>query len=169
MSNETTPAAEPAKNESGNGDYTPPATQADLDKIISDRLSRERAKFADYEDLKAKAGRLAEIDEASKTESQKLTERAEAAERALADAQAEALRNSVLAKHSIPADYHEFVVGATEEELTAKAEKVQKLIEAQSETPTVTKHATVTAEGQTPALALNGDGIESALRNALGI
>jgi len=115
------------------------------------------------------AKRLSEIEEASKTEAQKLAERAEAAERALADAQADALRSKVIAKHGIPEDYHEFVVGATEEELTAKAEKVQKLIEAQSDAPAATKHVAVLGEGKTPPLALNGDGIESALKNALGI
>ncbi|MDF2849133.1 MAG: scaffold protein [Oerskovia sp.] len=38
------------------GKYTPPATQAELDRIISDRLHRERTtKYAGFEDLKAKA------------------------------------------------------------------------------------------------------------------
>jgi hypothetical protein len=35
--------------------YTPPASQADLDRIIEDRLARERKRYADYDDLKAKA------------------------------------------------------------------------------------------------------------------
>lgn len=41
------------------GDYKAPASQADLDRIISDRLARERekvaAQYADYSDLKKKA------------------------------------------------------------------------------------------------------------------
>lgn len=53
--------------QSGNGDggtsnnspaYTPPASQADLDRIIEQRLARERGKYADYDDLKARAERL---------------------------------------------------------------------------------------------------------------
>ena len=59
-------------------------------------------------------------------------------------------------------------MGATEEELTAKAEKVKQLIEAQSQAATTTRHAIV-PEGTVPALALNSDGIESALKSALGI
>lgn len=118
---------------------------------------------------KSAADKLAEIEEASKTEAQKLAERAEAAEAALAAAKADALRLSVIAKFSIPEDYHEFVVGSTEDELVAKAQKVQKLIEAQAAATTPTRHAAVPGEGSTPALALNGDGIESALKNALGI
>lgn len=35
--------------------YTAPATQADFDRIITERVSRERNKFGDYDDLKAKA------------------------------------------------------------------------------------------------------------------
>ena len=30
-------------------------TQAEMDAIIRDRLSRERSKYADYDDIKAKA------------------------------------------------------------------------------------------------------------------
>jgi hypothetical protein len=32
-------------------EWTPPASQADLDRIIEKRLAREKAKFADYDDL----------------------------------------------------------------------------------------------------------------------
>ncbi len=52
-------------------DYKPPETQEALDRIIGERVARERAKYADYTDLKAKAQRLAEIEEAGKSEAQK--------------------------------------------------------------------------------------------------
>ena len=52
-------------------------TQAELDQIVQDRLKREREKYGDYNSLKEKAARLDEIEEASKTELQKATERAE--------------------------------------------------------------------------------------------
>ncbi len=52
-------------------------TQAELDAIISDRLKREREKYPNYEEIKEKAAKLDEIEEASKTELQKATERAE--------------------------------------------------------------------------------------------
>lgn len=48
----TAPAGE--NNDQGS-EYKAPATQADLDRIVGDRLARERAKFADYDDLKAQA------------------------------------------------------------------------------------------------------------------
>ena len=53
-------------------------TQAELDAIVGDRLKRERSKFADYEELKEKAGRLDAIEEANKSELQRATERVEA-------------------------------------------------------------------------------------------
>lgn len=56
--------------------YTAPASQADLDRIINERLARERAKFADHADLKAKAARLAEIEAANATETEKAVTKA---------------------------------------------------------------------------------------------
>ena len=53
-------------------------TQEDLDRIVKERLTREREKYGDYDALKAKAVKFDEIEEASKTELQKATERATA-------------------------------------------------------------------------------------------
>ena len=49
-------------------------TQAEMNAIISDRLSRERSKYADYDDLKAKAQQFDAAQEAGKTELQKANE-----------------------------------------------------------------------------------------------
>lgn len=58
--------------QAANGEtFTPPASQADLDRIIQDRVARERNKFADYDDLKAKATEYDQFKESSKTEQQK--------------------------------------------------------------------------------------------------
>lgn len=51
-------------------------TQADLDRIVQDRLSREREKYGDYDALKQKAAKFDKIEEESKSELQKATERA---------------------------------------------------------------------------------------------
>lgn len=53
-------------------------TQAELDEIVQSRLSKEKAKFADYDEIKSKAKQFDEIQEASKTELQKATEKADA-------------------------------------------------------------------------------------------
>lgn len=62
-------------------------TQAELDAIIAERLSRQKAQYADYADLKAKAQKWGEVEEAQKTEAQKLAERAAKAERERDEAQ----------------------------------------------------------------------------------
>jgi hypothetical protein len=62
------------------GTWKPPATQADLDRIVQDRLARERAKFADYDDLASKAALWDEIEQASLTEFEKQSDALSAAE-----------------------------------------------------------------------------------------
>ncbi len=52
-------------------------TQDELNAILGDRLNREREKYADYEDLKAKAQKFDEQEEASKSELQKANEKAD--------------------------------------------------------------------------------------------
>ena len=49
-------------------------TQAEMDAIIGDRLKRERAKYADYDELARKAKAYDEAADASKSELQKAVE-----------------------------------------------------------------------------------------------
>lgn len=67
-----------AENAGGESNYTPPATQADLDRIIQDRLSRHDKKYGDYDDLKSKAAEYDKYKESSKTEQQKAIDAARA-------------------------------------------------------------------------------------------
>lgn len=64
--------------ESGPGDQPVPEekrfTQAEVDRIIKQRLDERRSKFADYDELKAKASKWAEYEEAQKSELQKQQE-----------------------------------------------------------------------------------------------
>lgn len=105
--------------------FTPPATQADLNKIIRERLDRERGKFADYNDLKAKAAKFDEVEAASQSELEKANNRATAAERERDDARAEGLRLRVAAKHGISdEDADLFLTGTDEETLTKQAQRL---------------------------------------------
>lgn len=52
-------------------------TQEDVDRIVGERIKREREKYADYDDLKAKAN----ANDETKSELEQLRERAEIAER----------------------------------------------------------------------------------------
>ena len=70
-------------------------------------------------ELRAKATRLDEIEEAQKTEAQKLLERAEAAEKLAAEAQAKALRAEIAAAKGVPV---ELLKGSTAEALEKEAD-----------------------------------------------
>lgn len=68
------------------GDGKPPAgertfTQDELNAIVSDRLRREREKYADYDDLKAAQAKLDEIEQERLTELEKVQKRADDAEK----------------------------------------------------------------------------------------
>jgi hypothetical protein len=58
------------------GDGGKQFTQADIDRIVADRLARERAKYSDYDDLKAKAGRLDQLEAQSKSDLDRAVEAA---------------------------------------------------------------------------------------------
>ncbi|MCR2051986.1 hypothetical protein NSA19_03775 [Actinomyces bowdenii] len=70
--------------------WTPPASQDELDRIIGDRLARERAKYADYEDLKQKAAAFDKAEEDKKTAEERAADRLAAAEKRAAEAEAKA-------------------------------------------------------------------------------
>lgn len=65
-------------------------TQADIDRIVAERLTRERSKFADYDDLKSKAAKLTELEKAQMSEAEKQAARVAELEAQIAQAQADA-------------------------------------------------------------------------------
>ena len=97
-------------------------TQADVDRIVKERVQRERAKYADYDDLKAKAGEKATLEE-----------RVAEIEARAVKAETEALRARVAGEFGIstkrgdkgePSDADLFLTGADEETLTAQAKRL---------------------------------------------
>lgn len=105
--------------------FKPITSQDDLNRLIADRVSRERAKYADYTDLKAKASKFDELDAANKSEIEKANEKAAAAEKAAEKATADALRLRVALKHGISdEDADLFLTGTDEETLTKQAERL---------------------------------------------
>ena len=115
------------------------------------------------------AQKLAEIEESKKSETQKLQEQLTQYEQRAAQAERDRERLAVIAKHGIPEEYHDLVHGTDSEALTASAEKVKALITANA-APKSEASFVIPSEGTSPSnLALNGDGIESALKKALGI
>lgn len=98
----------------GKGDAAQTFTQADLDRIVKERVQRERTKYADYDDLKKKAG-------ASATAEEQIA----ALQKDLAETRRDALKRRVQATHGISdEDADLFLTGVDEESLTAQAKRL---------------------------------------------
>ena len=104
-------------------------TQDDVNKIVNDRLARERKKYEgiDLEDLKAKAAKLDEIEEANKSELEKANERAKALETELESIKKENevrnMRQKVANETGVPEN---LLTGDDEESCKAQAEAIKK-------------------------------------------
>lgn len=119
--------------------------QAAFDKLVASRLTREREKFADYDDLKAQVTTLTEAAKAHDDALAAAVKRAEDAEakvtaRDEADAFAK-VRSEVATSAGLPADV---LRGSTKEELEAHAAALKPLI-------TVPKGPVIPTQGDTPA------------------
>lgn len=125
---ETTTATETTTEkapEASADDFKPITSQADLHRILDDRLQRERAKYADYRQLKEAAKRLQQIEDEGKSETQKLTDRIQGLEGELGNARREALVFRISAAHGITDEDAElFLTGNDEETLTRQAERL---------------------------------------------
>ena len=120
----TTDGTDTSGTTSAAGDeFTPITSQEDLNRVLESRLKREREKYADYKDLKTKAAKLDEIEQANKSEIEKATEKVAAAEAELATIPqkvAEQLRTHLVALHKIPDDDAELFLTANDPELLLK-------------------------------------------------
>lgn len=97
-------------------------SQDEVNAIVGKRLAEEKVKYADYDDLKAKAAKFDEVEEANKSELQKATERAAALEKELNGLkkaeEVRIIRENVAKETGIPAH---LLTGSTEEECKAQA------------------------------------------------
>lgn len=138
-------------------EFKPITSQTDFNKALNERLKREREKYADYGDLKAKATKFDELAEAQKTELQKIQDRADAAEKRAADLEAaeqKRVADAELAQQV--ADWKSQIAkstgvpvnalrGNTKEDIQAHADELKELI------PARRGGAYVPAEGRSSA------------------
>ena len=100
-------------------------TQAELNAIVQKRLGEEKAKYENFEELKEKALKFDKIEEESKTELQKATERADSLKEqldALTKANAEReLKDRISTETGVPAS---LLRGDSEEDLKAQANAI---------------------------------------------
>lgn len=116
-------------------------TQADVDRIVSERVKRAEAKYADYDDLKAKVGEKASADD-----------RIAKLEADLRASQREALKRRVQAAHGISdEDADLFLTGADEDSLTAQAKRLaERESERKKQGNRAPKEGTTTGAGDDP-------------------
>lgn len=109
-------------DKSGDG-FKPITSQDDLNHVITERVNRERAKFADYADLKTKAAKLDQIEQANKSEADKFSERIASLETENTAIKSQALRSRIQAKFSVSDEDAElYLTGVDEALLTKQAE-----------------------------------------------
>lgn len=117
---ENTPEPEGQKPEGEEKQPEQTFTQADVDRIVKERVQRERAKYADYDDLRTKAG-----------EATTLEERVALIERQARESEARALRAEVANAKGLTPNQAKRLVGESREELEADADELLKDIGAQ--------------------------------------
>jgi hypothetical protein len=126
-------------------------TQADVDRIVKERVQRERAKYADYDELKAKAG-----------QSTTLEERVADIERQARDSERRAMRAEIANVKGLSPSQAKRLVGETREELEADADELLSDIGAQKK-----QGNHVPREGTTPPPAAE-DPLRAFARDVFG-
>ena len=137
MSQDTSTSAPAAVPDTGESqpeapEFQPITSQDELAKVIGERLARQRAQFRDYDDLKAKAAKLDEIEDANKTELQRVAEARQAAEERATAASRELARYKVAAEMGVPAN---LIAGDDEDAMKAHAEQLLAFRGAQEPAP----------------------------------
>lgn len=101
-------------------------TQADVDSVVEKRLERERNKFSDYEDLKAKAAKVDTISTEYEDKIKAVGSEKSELEKKLAGAQLETEKVKIIHEFKLSDDLHEFVTGDNADEMRKRAEKLAK-------------------------------------------
>lgn len=122
-----TPETTEAPQDSG---FEPITSQEDFEKRIGARLAREAKKYADYQDLKAKAAKLDELEAQTAEANKTWEERYKSLETKMAAKDLEILKVQVAAAKGVPANR---INGTTREELEADADELLGLIAKQKD------------------------------------
>lgn len=128
-------------------------TQADIDRIVGERVKRVEAKYADYKDLKAKA-------EGAKTAEDRIAE----LEQQYKAAETARLRSDIAAAHGITAEDRDlFLTGTDEDTLTKQAERLAAHVTERK------KHGNrAPLQGRTPSKPAGDDEERAAARSLFG-
>ena len=107
------------------GGFEAITSQEQLDKVLSKRLERERAKYSDYEELKQKAAEAAD----SRSEVEKLHDRVKELEQERHQSAIEAAKAKAASEYGVPAD---LLVGDDTDAIEAHAKRLAEYVAAQA-------------------------------------
>ena len=107
------------------GSFEAITSQEQLDKILSKRLERERAKYSDYEELKKAAAEAAD----SRSEVEKLHDRVKELEQERHQSAIEAAKAKAASEYGVPAD---LLVGDDTDAIEAHAKRLAEYVAAQA-------------------------------------
>jgi hypothetical protein len=110
----------------GGNTWTPPATQEEFNRIISERLGRERSKYADYADLKNKATQYDELTASQQTELQREQAARQTAEQNAQQAANELARAKAALKYKLADEDLDLLGTGTPEEIDARAKRLSE-------------------------------------------
>lgn len=101
-------------------------TQEDVDKIVESRLERERKKFADYDDLKEKAGKVDTIASEWEGKLKAAGDEKSAIEKERDAAKLDVVKIKAMHEFKLSDDLSEFINGTDEKTIREQAEKLSK-------------------------------------------
>lgn len=120
-------------------------TQAEVDRIVADRITRERKKFADYDDLKKKASEFDKIQNANKSELDKAKDRETALAVELQKYKVAEVRRAAASAAGLDPEFADFITAADEEEATEQAKKLAERLKASAKSAPDLKQGTRTS------------------------
>jgi hypothetical protein len=131
MSDGTSNGGDNGGTNGGGGDggnaWTPPASQEEFNRIITERIGRERSKYADYADLKNKATQFDQLTASQQTELQRAETARQAAEQTAQQASADLAKARAALKYKNLTDEDLDLLGTgTPEEMDARAKRLSE-------------------------------------------
>lgn len=99
-------------------------TQKDVDRVVKERLAREREKYEGFDDIKAKAAEYDKLAEASKTETQRLSETAASAAARADTAEQRLMKYEVAIEAGVDIKHAHRLQGKTKRELLEDAKSL---------------------------------------------
>lgn len=101
-------------------------TQSEVDSVIEKRLERERGKYADYDELKEKAGKVDTITQDFEGKIKTANDEKADLEGKLKKANLETDKVKIIHEYKLSDDLAEFVEGDTADDMRKRAEKLAK-------------------------------------------